>query len=143
MNPASFTNCFVSLERKLPITIFAFSVMTLGVCLAGYSESAKAKAASAGSCNNEKMGFCNEFTGSFYKEASVQRSCATQKVKYVPGACPAKNRVGACLVYKGKDSESNYVYYTNFPGMRLRDGATVTSEAAKQCASLKGEWHPN
>ena len=29
----------------------------------------------AGSCNNPASGFCNEFTGSSYKAAGVQRAC--------------------------------------------------------------------
>ncbi len=146
MNTTFLPNGCASLKGRRRTTFFIFAMVALGGLLVGYSDrtaAADIRAPSAGSCNNAPMGFCNEFTGSSYKAARVQRSCEMQKVQYLPGACPSEGRVGACVVYKGKNSESNYIYYTNFPGMRLRGGVTVAAEAAKQCVQMKGEWHSN
>ena len=146
MNPAYFLNGNASLKRNLRTAFFVFALTSLGMNLAGCSDRSDAgvnSAPIAGSCNNVAMGFCNEFTGSSYDAKSVRRVCESQKNQFLSGTCSTESRVGACLVYKDKKTESNYVYYASFPGIRLRDGATVVTEAAKQCAQLKGEWHPN
>ena len=137
-----YPNDCAPLKRDWRTSLLISSLAVFGVFLLGCSARANS-ASSAGGCNNAPMGFCNEFTGSSYKAAAVQRSCEAQKLQFVPGACPAEGRVGACLVYKGKDSESNNVYYSNFPGMQHGDLANVTASAAKQCTRMKGELHPN
>ncbi|MEK6696588.1 MAG: hypothetical protein AABY98_05450 [Candidatus Deferrimicrobiota bacterium] len=97
----------------------------------------------AGSCNNPASGFCNEFTGSSYKAARVKRACKGQGVVFLAGACPTEGRVGTCLVYKGRNDESRYRYYTNFPGFGTKPKGGVAAAAESQCAKLKGEWTPN
>lgn len=100
-------------------------------------------ATAAGSCNNTASGFCNEFTGSSYKAAGVERACKRQGVMFLAGACPTEGRVGTCLVYKGKNTESQYRYYTNFPGSGVKPTGGVAAAAESQCTKLKGEWTPN
>ena len=107
------------------------------------SPSGSTPATVAGSCNNAASGFCNEFTGSSYKAASVQRVCDGQKMKFQAGACPTEGRVGSCLVYKGKKTESRYRYYTNFPGFGVTPKGGVAAAAESQCSKLKGEWTPD
>jgi hypothetical protein len=97
----------------------------------------------AGSCNNPASGFCNEFTGSSYKTERVQRTCKGQGGVFLAGACPAEGRVGACLVYKGRNDESLYRYYKNFPGFGVKPKGGVAAAAESQCADLKGAWTPN
>lgn len=97
----------------------------------------------AGSCNNAASGFCNEFTGSSYKSASAQRVCEGQKMIFLAGACPTEGRVGSCLVYKGKSTESHNRYYTKFPGFGITPTGGVAAAAESQCTKLKGEWTPN
>lgn len=135
-----------TLERRLKAVLFAFTLTIFGAQLAGYSnraEAADVRIPAAGSCNNAQMGFCNEFTGTSYDAKSSRRMCESQKMQYLPASCPSEGRVGSCLVYKGKKTESNYVYYSSYPGTRLRGGATAASAASKQCAQLKGEWRPH
>ncbi len=98
----------------------------------------------AGSCNNGARGFCNEFTGSSYKVERVKRSCKEGNgVKYLGGACPTEGRIGTCIVYKGKNTESLYRYYKNFPGYGVKPAGGVAAAAENQCTKLKGEWIPN
>jgi hypothetical protein len=97
----------------------------------------------AGSCNNAASGFCNEFTGSSYKAERVQRTCKGQGGVFLAGACPTEGRVGTCLVYKGRNDESLYRYYANFPGFGVKPKGGVAAAAKSQCADLKGEWTPN
>lgn len=97
----------------------------------------------SGSCNNTASGFCNEFSGSAYKTDKVQTSCQRQGMKFLPGACPAQGSVGTCVVYKGKNTESRYRYYNNFPGFGIKPNAGVAAEAERQCSHLKGEWISN
>lgn len=97
----------------------------------------------AGSCNNTASGFCNEFTGSSYKSANVEKSCTRQKNTFLAGTCPTEGLVGSCLMYKGKNNESYYRYYANFPGSGIKPKGGVAPEAEKQCARMKGEWIPN
>lgn len=97
----------------------------------------------AGSCLNSASGFCNEFTGSSYKADRVARSCEQQRMTFLAGECPTGERVGTCLVYKGKDSESYYRYYPRFPGFGMTPAAGVAAEAQRQCTQLQGEWTPN
>ena len=145
-NPAYFLNGNASLKRNLRTAFFAFTLTVFGMSLVGCGDRSDAgynSAPSAGSCNNAPMGFCNEFTGSSYDAKSTRRVCESQKNQFMSGTCPTESRVGACLVYKDKKTESNYVYYASYPGIRLRGGAAAVTEAAKQCVQLKGEWHPN
>ncbi|HVU03431.1 MAG TPA: hypothetical protein VHE30_16845, partial [Polyangiaceae bacterium] len=67
----------------------------------------------AGSCDNAPAGFCNEFTGSGYTAAKTQSDCEAlgANIQYLPGRCPTDGRVGTCVVYAGKASESYYRYY--------------------------------
>lgn len=95
-----------------------------------------------GSCNNTLSGFCNEFTGTAYNAAAVQKSCEQQKMTFIAGPCPAESLVGSCLVYKGQSYESSYRYFANFPGTHLTEGTAATA-AERQCTSLMGEWTPN
>ena len=130
---------------------FTLALMAAVLQLAGCGDSGTGSSAGAGSavaaglagsCNNVASGFCNEFTGSSYKPASVQRSCEAQKMLFLSGACPAEGRVGTCLVYKGKSTESYYRYYGNFPGAAVSGGAATAAEG--QCGrALKGEWRPH
>lgn len=115
---------------------------------AGSSDSTNASvtmpATTAGSCNNTASGFCNEFTGPSYKAERVKRACKErQGVMYLSGACPTEGRIGTCLVYKGKSTESKYRYYTNFPGFGIKPAGGVAVAAENQCTKLKGEWTPN
>jgi len=123
-----------SLLVALLAAVFSFS---------SWSVAASANSTIAGSCNNTAGGFCNEFTGSSYKAARVEKSCYRQNMAFLAGACPTKERVGSCLVYKGKNSESIYRYYNTFPGFGIKPKGGVAAEAEKQCAKLKGEWTPN
>ncbi|MDA8178112.1 MAG: hypothetical protein ACYC34_06225 [Desulfobacteria bacterium] len=97
----------------------------------------------AGSCNNTASGFCNEFTGSSYKAERVKRSCKGQGGAFLAGACPTEGRVGTCRVNKGRNDESLYRYYKNFPGFGVKPKGGVAAAAERQCAKLKGEWTPN
>jgi hypothetical protein len=78
-----------------------------------------------------------------YKADKVQTSCQRQGMKFLPGACPAQGRVGTCTVYKGKNTESQYRYYNNFPGYGIKPKDGVAAEAARQCGKLKGVWSSN
>jgi hypothetical protein len=133
-------------------TLFMMMLAAIVAQLAGCSDggagnstspSGSTPATVAGSCNNAASGFCNEFTGSSYKAASVQRACDGQKMKFQAGACPTEGRVGSCLVYKGKNTESRYRYYTNFPGFGVTPKGGVAAAAESQCTKLKGEWTPD
>ncbi len=97
----------------------------------------------AGSCDNAASGFCNEFTGSSYKAANVERSCKGQKMTFLTGACKTEGRVGSCLMYKGKNNESYYRYYKSYPGYGIKPKGGVAAEAERQCAKMKGAWTPN
>ena len=97
----------------------------------------------AGSCNNPASGFCNEFTGSSYKAERVKRTCKGQGGTFLAGACPTEGRVGTCRVYKGRNDESLYRYYKNFPGFGVKPKGGVAAAAESQCSKLKGEWTPN
>ena len=97
----------------------------------------------AGSCNNPASGFCNEFTGSSYKAERVKRSCKGQGGAFLAVACPTEGRVGTCLVNKGRNDESLYRYYKNFPGFGVKPKGGVAAAAESQCSKLKGEWTPN
>lgn len=129
--------------------LFAVAFLPLA-CFAGAGSSNAANmsvatpATSAGSCNNSASGFCNEFTGSSYKVERVKRSCKEGNgVKYLAGACPTEERIGTCVVYKGKNTESIYRYYKNFPGFGIKPTGGVATAAKNQCTKLKGEWIPN
>lgn len=64
-------NFLESLIRKI---FFILVLIALANLLLGYSERASS-ATLAGSCNNAKMGFCNEFTGSSYTAVTIQGMC--------------------------------------------------------------------
>ncbi|MDD2737164.1 MAG: hypothetical protein PHF56_24785 [Desulfuromonadaceae bacterium] len=64
-------------------------------------------------------------------------------MKYLVGACPSVGRIGTCVVYKGKNTESIYRYYKNFPGFGIKPAGGVATAAEIQCTKLKGEWIPN
>ena len=100
-------------------------------------------ATTAGSCNNAAGGFCNEFNGNSYKADRVEKSCQRQGMKFLSGACPVKEHVGSCTVFKGKNTESQYHYYSNFPGYGVKPKDGVAAEAARQCSRLKGVWVTN
>ena len=97
----------------------------------------------AGSCSNPASGFCNEFTGSSYRAERVKRTCKGQGGTFLAGACPTEGRVGTCLVNKGRNDESLYRYYKNFPGFGVKPKGGVAAAAESQCSKLKGEWTPN
>jgi hypothetical protein len=101
------------------------------------------QASIAGSCNNTAGGFCNEFTGSAYKTEKVQKSCQRQNMTFLAGSCPSTKQVGTCIVYQGKNSESQYHYYNNFPGYGIKPKEGVAGAAERQCGKLKGAWSPN
>ena len=133
-------------------TLFMMMLTAIVVQLAGCSDGGAGSSTSpggstpatiAGSCNNAASGFCNELTGSAYKAGSVQRVCDGQKMVFLAGACPTEGRVGSCLVYKGKNTESHYRYYTKFPGLGITPKGGVAAAAESQCTRLKGEWTPN
>jgi hypothetical protein len=123
----------------------SYYVVVLAAVLSSFSCSVAECANSriAGSCENTASGFCNEFTGSSYKAANVEKSCKGQKMTFLTGACSTVGRVGSCLTYKGKNNESYYRYYTSFPGFGIKPKGGVAVEAEKQCAKMKGEWTPN
>jgi len=125
--------------------LFAVAILPMAsFAAAGGGKAANASVTTAGSCNNASSGFCNEFTGSSYKVERVKRSCmAVKGVKYLSGACPTEGRIGTCIVYKGKNTESKYRYYKNFPGFGIKPAGGVTLAAEDQCTKLKGEWIPN
>jgi hypothetical protein len=124
-------------------TLYYLSAMMAVLSFLSWNVAESANAVIAGSCNNAASGFCNEFTGSSYKAANVERSCSKQKLTYLAGACPTKGRVGSCLVYKGKNNESYYRYYASFPGFGIKPKGGVAEEAKEQCTSMKGLWIPN
>ena len=97
----------------------------------------------AGSCGNPASGFCNEFTGSSYRAERVERTCKRQGGTFLAGACSTEGRVGTCRVYKGRNDESLYRYYKNFPGFGVKPKGGVAAAAESQCSKLKGEWTPN
>jgi len=97
----------------------------------------------AGSCGNPASGFCNEFTGSSYRAERVERTCKRQGGTFLAGVCPTEGRVGTCRVYKGRNDESLYRYYKNFPGFGVKPKGGVAAAAESQCSKLKGEWTPN
>lgn len=94
----------------------------------------------AGSCNNEAGGFCVEYTGADYQSSRVEKTCTSQKNIFIAGSCPAADRVGTCLVYKGKRSEAYYRYYSGFPGYGVTPKEGVVAAGKEQCAKLKGDW---
>ncbi len=124
------------MTAALALTLLLAALHLAGFRVHGTSSATAAEL--AGSCNNVASGFCNEFTGSSYQAASVQRTCEGQKMLYLAGACPTEKRVGTCLVYQGKNTESFYRYYANFPGVTVSGGAEAAAES--QCKKLKGEW---
>lgn len=112
----------------------------------GADNAAAAPAKLVGSCSNASAGFCNEFTGSGYTAASVEKDCKAlgAGIVFLPGACPTDSRVGTCLVRKSTSTESYYRYYASFPGTGTTTPSSAAAAAEKQCAgSLKGEWAPN
>jgi hypothetical protein len=123
--------------------LYYVSVLVAVLSFSSWNVAESASSMIAGSCNNAASGFCNEFTGSSYKAANVERSCKKQNLTYIAGACPTKKRVGSCVVYKGKNSESYYRYYANFPGFGIKPKGGVAAEAKEQCANMKGQWVPN
>lgn len=100
-------------------------------------------ASSAGSCNNKSGGFCNEFTGSAYKAEKVQKSCQRQNMTFTADNCPSPKQVGTCVIYQGKNTESQYRYYNNFPGYGIKPKEGVAAAAERQCDKLKGKWIAN
>jgi len=132
----AYVSVLLLLFILLPPTNFA--------CASSKISSITIPAPTAGSCNNATSGFCNEFTGSSYKIERVKKSCKEgQGVMYLVGSCPTEKRVGTCIVYKGKNTESNYRYYSNFPGYGIKPVGGVAVAAETQCTKLKGEWIPN
>lgn len=125
--------------NKLKYVTLLAAVLPLASC----DGSGTTPAMIVGSCNNAVGGFCNEFTGSSYKAERVQRVCEGQKMTFLAGLCPTKERVGTCIVYKGKNTESQYRYYAGFPGFGITPTGGVAAEAERQCAKLKGEWTLN
>jgi hypothetical protein len=127
-------------------TLFIMILTALSLPLTGFgsdsSNSSKARPPKiAGSCNNTASGFCNEFNGSSYKAAGVERACKGQGLIFLAGACPSEGLVGTCVVYKGKNTESRYRYYTTFPGFGIKPAGGVAAAAESQCTALKGEWN--
>lgn len=118
------------------------SVMVAVLSFSSWNVAECADARIAGSCNNTASGFCNEYTGSSYKAANVEKSCKRQKTTYLAGACPTEKRVGSCVMYKGKNNESYYRYYAGFPGFGIKPKGGVPAEAEKQCAKMNGVWIP-
>ncbi len=127
------------------MVLFAAACLpTPGVAGTGSTNTAATSSVPAGSCGNSASGFCNEFTGSSYKVERVKKSCREGNgVKYLAGACPTEGRIGTCTVYKGKNSESKYRYYVNFPGFGIKPAGSAAVAAQNQCTKLKGEWIPN
>lgn len=110
------------------------------------ADAAAAPATLAGSCNNAGSGFCNEFTGSGYTAAGVEKDCNAlgAGIVFLPAACPTDSRVGTCLVRKGTSTESYYRYYANFPGGGTATPTSAAAAGEKQCTgTLKGGWTPN
>lgn len=108
--------------------------------------SSTASAAMAGSCNNPAGGMCIEYNGPGYKDAQkLQRTCEALKSTFIAGAgCPAAGLVGTCVRYKGDALESNYRYYTQFPGSGVTyTREKVATEGQRQCKPPKGEWKMN
>jgi len=97
----------------------------------------------AGSCQNTAGGFCVEYTGADYKAMKMPRICEGQKLVFLTDACPTEGRVGSCLSFKGKNSESTFRYYNGFPGFGVKPVGGVAAAAESQCATLKGEWLAN
>jgi len=118
-------------------------VMAALLSCSGWNAAESAHAGIAGSCENTASGFCNEFTGSSYQTANVERSCKRQKMTFLAGACPTAGRVGSCLMYKGKNNESYYRYYSRFPGLGIKPKGGAAAAAEQQCAKMKGAWTPN
>jgi len=134
--------------NKLQLMMLTAIVVQLAGCSDGgtgssTSPSGATPATMAGSCNNAASGFCNEFTGSSYKAERVKRSCKGQGGAFLAGACPTEGRVGTCLVNKGRNDESLYRYYKNFPGFGVKPKGGPAAAAESQCAKLKGTWTPN
>ena len=123
--------------------LYYVSVLVAVLSFSSWNVAEWANASIAGSCNNTVSGFCNEFTGSSYKAANVEKSCKRQKTTYLAGVCSTQGRVGSCLMYKGKNNESYYRYYASFPGFGVKPKGGVAAEAEKQCTKMKGEWIPN
>ncbi len=141
MNQHSRTTTF----SMLMLTV---AVLSLASCSDGGSSSATSAsvtpdAPTAGSCDNAASGMCVEYTGAGYTALSMQGVCESQKLAFLAGACPIEERVGSCLVYKGKRNESHYRYYTGFPGFGIKPKGGVAAAAEEQCTSLKGEWTPS
>jgi len=123
--------------------LYYVSVLVAVLSFSSWNVAECANSVIAGSCNNTASGFCNEFTGSSYKAVNVEKSCKRQKTTYLAGACSTQGRVGSCLMYKGKNNESYYRYYTSFPGFGIKPKGGVAAEAEKQCTKMKGKWIPN
>jgi hypothetical protein len=136
----------VTFLRIRPLVALAFFFMLMLAAavlpLAGCGGGSRSSTI-AGSCNNAASGFCVEYTGSDYKAMKMQRVCEAQKSAFLAGTCPTEGRVGSCLVYKGKNSESYYRYYTGFPGFGVKPKGGVAAAAESQCSRLKGEWIAN
>jgi hypothetical protein len=121
--------------------MLAAAVLPLAGCGGSSSPTNASITTIAGSCNNAASGFCNEFTGSAYKPAGVERACKRPGVNFLAGACPTDGQIGTCLVLKGQNSESYYRYYASFPGSGITPAGGAAAEAERQCTlSLKGEW---
>jgi len=73
----------------------------------------------------------------------VKRSCKRQGGAFLTSACPTEGRIGTCRVNNGRNDESLYRYYTNFPGFGVKPKGGATTAAERQCVKLKGEWIPN
>lgn len=97
----------------------------------------------AGSCNNAASGFCSDYTGSKYKAETVRQACDQQKIAFGTDACPVAGRVGTCVMNQGKNNESLYRYYTDFPGFGIKPKGGAVTAAEEQCARLKGVWVKN
>ena len=121
--------------------LFAMVAIATSGC-DGTTSNATAPTQIAGSCNSEANGFCVEYTGADYQLSRVEKSCASQKTAFIAGPCPAADRVGTCLVYKGKRSEAYYRYYSGFPGYGVTPKEGVVAAGKEQCAQLKGDWIP-
>ena len=137
------STCRLPEEDHCVQSIYSVALLAAVLVLFNFNAAECANAKLAGSCDNSASGFCNDFTGAAYKAANVEKSCKKQKLSFRAGACPTEGRVGSCLVYKGKNSESYYRYYKNFPGFGIKPKGGVSAEAQKQYANMKGEWVPN
>lgn len=128
------------IHRIHTITLFLLAGLS-GLLLV--SASGKASAEIIGSCNNATGGICVEYTGAGYKDIkSLQRVCEAQTVTFLVGsACPTEERVGTCVRNRGKPTETQYRYYSNFPGTGPKVSKKgVAAQGQRQCKPPKGEW---